>query len=100
MVSNRFHEYSKRVCGGKVRKLSKSCLATVPKPDFLLREQMGDASHVFSVAEQKGFPTTIRKPCFFLLWEEMGVLKTTKGMLFMLKRIAGSVFCFFVAGAG
>ena len=32
--------------------------------------------------EQKGLPATIQKPWFFLLREEIGVLKTMKGMPF------------------
>ena len=54
----------------------------------------------FLLREQKGLPATVQKPWFFLLREEMGVLKTTKSMTLLAKSSCGVQWYFFlVAGA-
>ena len=53
----------------------------------------------FLLREQKGFPATVKKPWLFLLREDMGVSKETKGITFLLKSSCG-VQWFFCLDAG
>ena len=73
---------------------------TVQKPWFFCcGNKFSLQNHVFSVAGAKRASGNSSKTMVFLLREEMGVLKTTKGMTFLAKSSCGVQGFFFSCGS-